>query len=886
MRTGARPAGTTIRIENNGGKLSDSKLTGDVFYKFAGNVASGNPTGETALTGAWSWPELAIDNTYASAGAVLEDASFAPYDKRIAQYEADGGTYPDGTHQQAKFCVFDTATLVQIPDSYVIEGVQGTTLADIDTGKYGLDGFLKQKGFRGLGIGTGAAIEIPGAFSWQTSSAALSATGGTQQAIIVFRPAAEITEGGIQDYDPEDGARYMASAATVEIRLVKPALAGTAGLSGTAQCGEELVATAAGLELSPDVSESVGFGGVSYLWKRYDGPSDLTGHIIGGAATETYTLGVDDVGKQITVTLTAANASGSVESARTETVEKPAAAAPGRPALLSKTESEVILIPMQGVEFSHDGETWQESSVFTGLEQDTVYVFTARFRETGALAPSEPSEGLAVRTDRVLGYAAAQSGGTPAVETTERITLDFDEAVDQLAQSDVVVEGLSGAGVYKVSGSLAEVEDSGGLEWTVDIGGDFTDGDVCAVRISPLAASGTKYDAAPRQVVLYRDVTGPLLTNVAVERVHDSSTAAILSLTVEEDCEVYYMIFNAGAKAPSKEAVALLGTPLGLITRAFTGERLTLTAAAHDVYVVARDGEGNICEPVKASVGAYGDGDDSGPSPAPAPGSVKVQSLKITGAPKLFRYKASGKGNTLQLKAVASPSNAANKAVTWRSGSPTLATVDQKGRVKFKGGEGIVTITATAKDGSRCYAIAAIKVARNVTKIRTVHKKLYIKRGKKLKLPVALDDKTKPGKKITSRLKWKSSKPKVLKVTKTGVIKASKKVKKRTKVKVSVTAYNGKKLTWTVYVVPKAKKLKKATVKFPKKARMKKGKFYQIKVKLKSSKATGVNITFKSSKPKVIYVDKAGRLWAKKKGKATITVKVGKKKYKKKIRVR
>jgi uncharacterized protein YjdB len=224
--------------------------------------------------------------------------------------------------------------------------------------------------------------------------------------------------------------------------------------------------------------------------------------------------------------------------------------------------------------------------------------------------------------------------------------------------------------------------------------------------------------------------------------------------------------------------------------------------------------------------------------------------------------------------------------VTWQSGSPTLASVDQGGLVTFKGGEGVVTITATAKDGSRCSAVAVIKVAKNVTKMRTVKKKLYIKRGKKLKLPLALDDSTKPGKKIASQLTWKSSKPKALKVSKTGVLKASKKVKKKTKVKVTATAYNGRKLTWTVYVVPKAKKLAKAKVKFPRKARMKKGRFYQLKVKLKSSKATGVKITFKSSKPSVVSVDKAGRLWAKKKGKATITVKVGKKKIKKRIRVR
>jgi arabinogalactan endo-1,4-beta-galactosidase len=74
------------------------------------------------------------------------------------------------------------------------------------------------------------------------------------------------------------------------------------------------------------------------------------------------------------------------------------------------------------------------------------------------------------------------------------------------------------------------------------------------------------------------------------------------------------------------------------------------------------------------------------------------------------------------------------------------------------------------------------------------------------------------------------------------------------------------------------------TAKFPKK--MKVGAMYQLKIKLKKATATGVKVTFKSSKGSVIRVDKAGKLFALKKGKATITVKAGKKKVKKTITVK
>jgi uncharacterized protein YjdB len=79
--------------------------------------------------------------------------------------------------------------------------------------------------------------------------------------------------------------------------------------------------------------------------------------------------------------------------------------------------------------------------------------------------------------------------------------------------------------------------------------------------------------------------------------------------------------------------------------------------------------------------------------------------------------------------------------------------------------------------------------------------------------------------------------------------------------------------------------------KFPKK--MKPGAVYPLKVKLNKATATGVRATFTSSKDSVIRVDrmityhlKAGKLFALKKGKATITIKGGKKRIKKKITVK
>jgi uncharacterized protein YjdB len=102
--------------------------------------------------------------------------------------------------------------------------------------------------------------------------------------------------------------------------------------------------------------------------------------------------------------------------------------------------------------------------------------------------------------------------------------------------------------------------------------------------------------------------------------------------------------------------------------------------------------------------------------------------------------------------------------------------------------------------------------------------------------------------------------------------------------KITVTAANGKSKAFTVVVSNKTVPLKKVSAKFPKS--LKAGKEYQLKVKLTSAKATGVKVTFKSSKSSVLKVDKAGRLIALKKGKATITIKAGNKSYKKSVTVK
>jgi hypothetical protein len=258
---------------------------------------------------------------------------------------------------------------------------------------------------------------------------------------------------------------------------------------------------------------------------------------------------------------------------------------------------------------------------------------------------------------------------------------------------------------------------------------------------------------------------------------------------------------------------------------------------------------------------------------------IKVSSVNITGAPEKFAYKASGKNNTLSLSV--NVSAATNMGVTWSSSSPAIATVDQNGLVTFKGAEGPVIITAGANDGSNISHSVTITAYKNVGAPVTTLKTIYLTKGKSYTPPIVMYD---GGAEVKAKIAWKTSDAKTAKVNKsTGKITVPKKPKK-TKATITGTTLGGKKIVIKVNIAKKSLKLKKATIKAPKKLKPKKtGK---ITVKLVQSKATNISIIFKSSKASGLYVNKVGKITAKKKGNYTVTVSAGGKKYKVKIAVK
>lgn len=95
-------------------------------------------------------------------------------------------------------------------------------------------------------------------------------------------------------------------------------------------------------------------------------------------------------------------------------------------------------------------------------------------------------------------------------------------------------------------------------------------------------------------------------------------------------------------------------------------------------------------------------------------GSGKKDTCKVTVKQPVSKLTISGgssvnEGSSIELKAVAAPSNATNKNVTWSSSDKTVAKVSSTGKVTaLKAGK--ATIKCTAKDGSRVAASKTVTV--------------------------------------------------------------------------------------------------------------------------------------------------------------------------------
>ena len=151
-----------------------------------------------------------------------------------------------------------------------------------------------------------------------------------------------------------------------------------------------------------------------------------------------------------------------------------------------------------------------------------------------------------------------------------------------------------------------------------------------------------------------------------------------------------------------------------------------------------------------------------------------------------------------------------------------------------------------------------------VTSVKLNKTKASILVGEKTKLVA----KVAPSNATNKKLKWTTSDSSVAKVTSTGVVTG---LKKGTAT-ITARSTDGSKVYAKATITVKEVKVKKITVS-PSKITLAKGKTKQLKVTVAPSNATNKQVTYTSSNKKAATVSKTGKITAKAKGRAIITVK-------------
>lgn len=239
---------------------------------------------------------------------------------------------------------------------------------------------------------------------------------------------------------------------------------------------------------------------------------------------------------------------------------------------------------------------------------------------------------------------------------------------------------------------------------------------------------------------------------------------------------------------------------------------------------------------------------------------ISVSSTSI----KLFE------GKTKTLTATILPEDATNKNVTWKSQDTKVAKVSKSGKITAVK-EGVTYITATTANGlytAKCkVTVSKIIYAKKVTLSET---SLTIKDGKTKTLTAKLS----PSNVTNDTLVWSSSDSKIAKVSQEGKITAVKPGTAYIYCKSADGKASAKCKVTVKKVTPTSVKLSAETLSLPY------GKTKTLKATVSPSNATDKSLTWTSSDPSVVKVDKSGKIKGLKAGKSaviTVTTNSGKK---------
>ncbi len=228
-------------------------------------------------------------------------------------------------------------------------------------------------------------------------------------------------------------------------------------------------------------------------------------------------------------------------------------------------------------------------------------------------------------------------------------------------------------------------------------------------------------------------------------------------------------------------------------------------------------------------------------------------------------------GASETLTATVAPDTAPNKAVTWTSGDPKIATVDDKGKVTAVK-EGNVKITVTTADGQKTAECAVTVTAAGVpvTGIALDKTELTLTEGETGTLSATVTPENATNKKV----KWTSSDTKVATVDDKGVVTA---VKKGTATVTAATEDGNKTAACKVTVNEKPPAVVPVTgVTLDQTAlTLKVGETVTLSATVTPDNATNKNLSWSTNNVGIAKVDASGLVTAVAPGTATITASAG-----------
>ena len=207
------------------------------------------------------------------------------------------------------------------------------------------------------------------------------------------------------------------------------------------------------------------------------------------------------------------------------------------------------------------------------------------------------------------------------------------------------------------------------------------------------------------------------------------------------------------------------------------------------------------------------------------------------------------KGKTLTLKAKVSPTTI-DQSVTWKSSDKTVATVTKAGKVKAVGvGTAKITCTSVATG-----AKATCKVTVGYVKLSKTE--VTIEKGKTMTMKSKVYPTTVKDQSVT----WKSSDPKIVKVTSSGKIGGLKVGMATITCTSNATGLSATCEVTVGYVKLSASKLT-----------IQKGEITKLKYKVYPMDLADQSVTWKSSDPTIVKVTASGKIGGMKPGTANIT---------------